>query len=148
VTDLLDTNAISDLMRASPRIEGWIASLATVDRDIACTIVRGEILFGIARLPKGKRRTELEETSLQFLSAFRCEPIPERAADFYADLKLAGRKTPHDRSHGMPSDPTSADICWIGILNSSRGVSLETGHLTNDFAAARSLFLSGRRLDS
>jgi predicted nucleic acid-binding protein len=94
---LLDTNAIIDLMRAAPRIEGWIASLATVDRVITCTIVRGEILFGIARLPTGKRRTELEETSLQFLNAFRCEPIPERAADFYADLKLARQKRSQSR---------------------------------------------------
>ena len=89
---LLDTNAISDLMRADARIEGWIAGLAPADRVVTCTIVRGEILFGIARLPRGKRRTELEETSLQFLNAFRCEPIPERAADFYADLKVARRQ--------------------------------------------------------
>jgi predicted nucleic acid-binding protein len=89
---LLDTNAISDLMRADPRIDSWIAGLAPGDRVITCTIVRGEIPFGIARLPTGKRRTELEETGLQFLNAFRCEPIPERAADFYADLKLARRQ--------------------------------------------------------
>jgi predicted nucleic acid-binding protein len=89
---LLDTNAISDLMRADGRIEGWIAGLAPVDRIVTCTIVRGEILFGIARLPGGKRRAELEETSLQFLNAFRCEPIPVRAADLYADLKAARRQ--------------------------------------------------------
>jgi predicted nucleic acid-binding protein len=89
---LLDTNAISDLMRADPRIESWIAGLASGDRVITCTIVRGEILFGIARLPTGQRRTELEATGLQFLNAFRCEPIPERAADFYADLKLTRRQ--------------------------------------------------------
>lgn len=89
MTYLLDTNAISDLMRADPRIEGWIAGLNQSDRVITCTIVRGEVLFGIARLPTGKRRAELEKNGLQFLNAFRCEPIPEHAADFYADLKLA-----------------------------------------------------------
>ena len=39
-----------------------------------------------------QRRTDLEETSLQFLNAFRCEPVPERASDSYADLKLARQK--------------------------------------------------------
>jgi predicted nucleic acid-binding protein len=77
---LLDTNAISDLMRAAPRIENWMAGLDQGDRVVTCTIIRGEILFGIARLPSGRRRTELEETGRQFLAAVRCEPVPERAA--------------------------------------------------------------------
>jgi len=86
---LLDTNAISDLMRGSLRIENWMAGLDRRDRVVTCAIVRGEILFGIARLPSGRRRAELEETSRQFLAALRCEPVPERAADFYAAVKLA-----------------------------------------------------------
>jgi predicted nucleic acid-binding protein len=44
--------------------------------------------FGIARLPAGRRRAELEATGHQFLSALHREPIPERAAEFYATLKL------------------------------------------------------------
>jgi predicted nucleic acid-binding protein len=89
VTYLLDTNAISDLMRAAPRIENWMAGLDQGDRLVTCAIVRGEILFGIARLPPGRRRVELEETGHQFLEAVLCEPIPERAGDFYAAVKLA-----------------------------------------------------------
>jgi predicted nucleic acid-binding protein len=92
VTYLLDTNAISDLMRASPRIENWIQELDQVDRVVTCAIVRGEILFGIARLPEGRRRAELEETGHQFLTTFHCEPIPERAGDFYATVKLARQR--------------------------------------------------------
>jgi predicted transcriptional regulator len=86
----LDTNAISDLMRASPRIENWMARLAQTDRVVTCTVVRGEILFRIARIPPGRRRSELEEASSQFLTAIRCEPIPERAGDFYAPFNLRG----------------------------------------------------------
>jgi predicted nucleic acid-binding protein len=89
VTYLLDTNAISDLMRAAPPIENWMAGLDRGDRVVTCTIARGEILFGISRLPAGRRRTELEETGRQFLAVFRCEPVPERAGDFYAAVKLA-----------------------------------------------------------
>jgi predicted nucleic acid-binding protein len=40
-------------------------------------------------LPAGKRRTELEETGRQFLAVFHCEPVPERAGDLYAAVKLA-----------------------------------------------------------
>src|SRR5271157_1814711 len=76
-------------MRAAPRIETWMAGLDPQDRVVTCTIVRGEVLFGIARLPAGRRRTELEETGRQFLAAFRCEPVPERAGDVYAVVKAA-----------------------------------------------------------
>ena len=93
MTYLLDTNAISDLMRASPRIEHWMAKLNQGDRVVTCTIVRGEVLFGIARLPEGKRRAELEELGYQFLSAFHCEPVPERAGDSYAIVKLARQRS-------------------------------------------------------
>lgn len=85
---LLDTNAVSDLMRGSPRIETWMEGLEQSDRVVTCTIVRGEILFGIARLPPGKRRTELEATGRDFLSAIRCEPVPAQAADSYARIKF------------------------------------------------------------
>lgn len=64
-----------------------MASLAPQDRVVTCAIVRGEILFGISRLPHGKRRTELEEAGHQFLSAFACEPVPQGAGDFYAVVK-------------------------------------------------------------
>ena len=70
-------------------METWIAGLDPTDRLVTCTIVRGEILFGIAKLPEGKRRVELEETGEQFLAALRCEPVPQRAGDFYATVKLA-----------------------------------------------------------
>src|ERR1017187_857893 len=92
MTYLLDTNAISDLMRAAPRIENWMSGLDPGDRVVTCTIVRGEILFSIARLPAGRRRTELEGTGHQFLAVFRCEPVPEKAGDFYAAVKLSRQR--------------------------------------------------------
>jgi predicted nucleic acid-binding protein len=94
MTCLLDTNAISDLMRAAPRIENWMAGLDKDDRVVTCTIVRGEVLFGIGKLPGGRRRTELEQTGYQFLASLPCEPVPERAADSYANanVKLARQR--------------------------------------------------------
>jgi predicted nucleic acid-binding protein len=76
-------------MRAAPRIENWMAGLEEDDRVVTCAIVRGEILFGIGKLPEGRRRLELEQTGHQFLTSMRCEAVPERAGDFYAAVKLA-----------------------------------------------------------
>jgi predicted nucleic acid-binding protein len=84
VTYLLDTNAISDLMRAHPRIENCMAGLAPVDR-----------LFTVRdrKTSSGGRRDEMEETGHRFLAAFRCEPVPERAGGFYASVKLARQRS-------------------------------------------------------
>jgi predicted nucleic acid-binding protein len=114
---LLDTNAISDLMRASLRIEDWIAKLDRDDHVVTCTIVRGEILFGIGRLPAGRRRTELEETGHRFLGAFRCAPIPERAAGFYADLKLVRQQ------QGLSLDENDL---WVAATALALGATLVT----------------------
>jgi predicted nucleic acid-binding protein len=92
VTYLLDTSAISDLMHSAPQIENWMEGLDVEDRVVTCTIVRGEILFGIARLPAGRRRTELDVAGQRFLTTFRCVPVPERAADYYAVVKLARQR--------------------------------------------------------
>jgi predicted nucleic acid-binding protein len=89
---LLDTNAVSEWMRGGRRIGEWIAGLAPGDRVITCTIVRGEVLFGIARLPAGRRRTELEGEGRECFAALPREPIPERAGDSYAALKLVRQK--------------------------------------------------------
>ena len=54
-----------------------------------CTIVRGEILFGIGRLAEGRRRLALQEKALELFEMAPCEPVPERAGDLYATIKLA-----------------------------------------------------------
>jgi len=109
VTYLLDKNAIGDLMRAAPRIESWMAGLGHGDRVVTCTIVRGEVLFGIARLPAGRRRTELEETGRQFLAVFRCEPVPQRADGFYAAVKAARQQ------RGLALDEDDRQIAAAGL---------------------------------
>jgi predicted nucleic acid-binding protein len=115
VTFLLDTNVISGLMRADARTEIWMAGLSQGDRIVTCTIVRGEILFGISRLPQGRRRAELEQMGRQFLDAVHCEPIPERASDFYAAIKLARY------SRGLALDENDL---WIAATALSVGATL------------------------
>ena len=114
---LLDTNAISDLMRASPYVEAWLAGLNRIDQVVTCTVVRGEILFGIARLPVGKRRTELEQTGRRFLDSISCEPIPEQAADHYAALKVARQQ------RGLTLDENDL---WVAATVVALGATLVT----------------------
>lgn len=60
MTYLLDTNAFSDLMREQPMFRARLASLASADPIIVCMIVRGEIRYGISRLPDGKKKQDLQ----------------------------------------------------------------------------------------
>ena len=125
---LLDTNAISDLMRAAPRIENWMAQLDPSDRVVTCTIVRGEILFGIAKLPPSRRRAELEAAAHQFLAVFRCEPIPQEAGDYYAAIKLARQR------RGLTLDENDL---WVAATALALGATLVSRD--GDFAAIEGL---------
>ncbi len=88
MTFLLDTTAFSDLMREHPTMDSHIAELAPTDRVVICSIVRGEIRYGIERLPQGKRRQELEAKAANLFAAIPCESVSEAAGDQYAKVKL------------------------------------------------------------
>ena len=87
MTFLLDTNAFSDLMREHSAFEKRLAGLSENDAVVLCTVVRGEILFGLLRLEPGKRRSELESKAGKLFAAIPCEPISETAAAHYAKTK-------------------------------------------------------------
>jgi predicted nucleic acid-binding protein len=114
---LLDTNAVSDLMKALPAIANWLTGLKSEDLIVTCTIVRGEILFGIANMAPGRRRSELEQSADRVLASVRCEPIPEKAASHYAAVKV----TRHRR--GTPLDENDL---WIAATALSFGATLVT----------------------
>src|SRR5438067_13573792 len=75
-------------MRDNPAVSARLAALPRTDRTVVCSIVRGEILFGIHRLPRGRRRRALEARAAFLFSGFPCEPISGAAGDQYAVLKL------------------------------------------------------------
>jgi predicted nucleic acid-binding protein len=104
LTYLLDTNAISLMMREDAAVARWLANIKADDHLVVCTITRGEILFGLGRFPQGKRRSELEMKAQKLFAVFPCEPIPRNAADLYAALKLA------QQSRGLALDENDL---WI-----------------------------------
>ncbi len=119
---LLDTNAFSDLMREHPTIEARMAALSDQDNVIICPVVRGEILYGIARLPQGKRRTDLKSKADRLFASVRCEVIAEAAGDHYANAKI------ESQSKGLNLDENDL---WLAATAMAEGAVLVTRD--NDF---------------
>src|SRR5437660_1063774 len=82
---LLDTNAISDLMRDHPPTLTRIAQ--HTDPITTSVVVVGEIRYGLTRLPPGKKRTDLEARALRVFANVRIELVSEPIADTYGRLK-------------------------------------------------------------
>lgn len=87
MTYLLDTTAFSALMRRDAKSCARVAGLAPTDRIVVCTITRGEVLYGLERLPQGKRRSDLDAEAMQLFAQMLCLPVPEDAVDRYARIK-------------------------------------------------------------
>lgn len=70
---LLDTNAVSALMRQDSGVTGWLEAAAETDNLILCTVVHGEIWYGLSRFPPGARRRALERA--YNVIAAQCGPL-------------------------------------------------------------------------
>lgn len=114
---VLDTNVVSELMRASPAaaVASWVrqqerGSLVTTAITIA------EIRYGLARLPAGRRTRQLRETAEEVLAAFPSQVLPfdQAAAVLYGDIAAA-------REHsGRPVDAFDAQIAAISRAHRAR----------------------------
>ena len=82
---LFDTNTVSAVMADHPKVRAKLSmqpgSTAT------CAIVRGEIRYGLERLPAGKRRANLEAKASTVFAALSVEPITTAAADIYGTIR-------------------------------------------------------------
>lgn len=90
---LLDTNVISELMRAAPerQVVNWLRNQPMPQLGTT-TINVAEINYGLARLPEGRRRRELEQKFSSFLSrglAGRVFDFDPTAAGLFGDIMVA-----------------------------------------------------------
>ncbi len=125
---VLDTNVVSEGMRPAPNaaVESWLQTVDPTDLAVT-TITVAEILYGIALLPRGRRRLDLE---LRFKS-FVAQVIEDRvlafdsaAAEHYAAIAAARRAA---------GRPTSQSAAMVGAIAAAQGAMMATRNVT-DFA--------------
>jgi len=96
MTTLLDTNVLSELLRAQPdpAVFAWFAA-QPADSLFVSAVTQAEMLLGARLLPAGKRRRQLEQSLEAMFNedfAARVLPFDARAADQYATLAAARRR--------------------------------------------------------
>lgn len=139
---LLDTNVLSELMRADPDagVMAWFERRTGVVFHISA-ITRAEILLGIALLPAGKRRDGLTRAAEQMFTedfAGRCLPFDSAAASEYA-LIVATRT--------RAGKPISTEDAQIAAVAFTREMILATRN-TRDFENIEGLVLVNPWLDA
>lgn len=93
---ILDTNVVSELMRARPDpiVVGW-ADRQTESSLFLTAISLAEIRFGVAVLPRGRRRTALSTTfeqGIRPLFGTRVLDFDEPASLAYAEIRASARE--------------------------------------------------------
>lgn len=108
---ILDTNVIAELMREEPDAHVAVWTQGMEIKHLALTAIAiAEILRGIERLPKGKRRQRLEQSFKEFIQkGFRGRILPfdEEAAYWYGGLATGREKA------GLSVDPVDLMIAAI-----------------------------------
>lgn len=112
---LLDTNVLSELLRAEPdgRVLRWFAQQHAESLFVSA-ITQAEMLYGAALLPRGRRRTQLEQQlQAMFDEEFdrRVLPFDGPAAAVYAAVVAARR------SAGRPISQFDAQIAAIALTH-------------------------------
>ena len=111
---LVDTNVISEPMKGGdPRIAAWLDRQAAETLFIS-TVSVAEILFGVAALPAGKRRTRLAEAfESEILSLFegRIMSFDLPAARAYAAV-MSGAQ-----ARGLSLSVSDGQIAAIAVAN-------------------------------
>jgi predicted nucleic acid-binding protein len=121
MTVILDTNVVSELMKASPRprVMSWLGAQPRRAVFISA-ITEAELRVGVALLPAGRRRDGLAaevETMIAEDFSGRVAPFDSPAAKAFAEIVADRRRS------GRPISTADAQIAAIAR---SRGVSLAT----------------------
>jgi predicted nucleic acid-binding protein len=122
---VVDTNVISELMRGDPHpaVLSWVASQPR--GQLYTTYVnQAEILYGIAALPEGRRRTALAAAAeAMFVEDFagRLLPFEARAAARYPEVVLTRRQA------GNPIEKFDALIAATALAAGASIATRDTG---------------------
>jgi predicted nucleic acid-binding protein len=127
MTVLLDTNVLSELLRADPdaAVLSWFGSQRTQDLYVS-SVTQAEMMLGARLMPVGRRRQSLERTLQGMFDedfAGRVLPFDAAAVPAYVDIVSARRQS------GRPMSQFDAQIGAIARLH---GATLATRN-TADF---------------
>jgi predicted nucleic acid-binding protein len=112
---VLDTNVVSELARKQPdeQVVTWLNSIPLA--ELACTVItQAELMYGIALLPRGKRKQEIEEKFMAFFCEILSQPVlsfDSKAAQHYAIISAQRRAV------GKPINVLDAQIAAICLAN-------------------------------
>ena len=67
-TYLLDTTVYSLLVKEHPAVRARLVTLELTHRIVICTVVRGEVLYGLELMARGKKRRDLETKIMDLFS--------------------------------------------------------------------------------
>jgi len=123
---LLDTNVVSELMRPVPdaRVHAWLVGVAS-EPLATSAITIAEIVFGLSRLPDGKRRSSLAERFDALI--FGPPALPVLVLDEKAG-RLAGEFRGLRESLGHASAPSDMMIAGITMVH---GATVATRNITD-----------------
>jgi toxin FitB len=133
---VLDTNILSAMMslRPSPEVAAWVDGQPE-DILFTTSISQAEILSGLAIMPDGRRRRDLEAAAAAMFSEDfegRVLPFDMEAATAYADIFAARRRGGRStatlnlmiasvaRSHGasvVTRDTSGFEDCGLALIN-------------------------------
>ncbi|MGB7961586.1 MAG: type II toxin-antitoxin system VapC family toxin [Propionicimonas sp.] len=124
---IADTNIVSEFMKDEPdaQVLSWARALAARDLTI-CVVTVEEIERGLGRLPKGRRRKDLERRWAKLLDAF----ADSIATYDVAAARATARLLVEALGQGRPVPLADAQIAGICL---SRGAQLATRNV-KDFA--------------
>jgi toxin FitB len=141
---VIDTNVVSEMMRDKPdlRVAAWLDEQKS-DELWLTSINAAELLFGIARLPNGVRKTQVESALVSTLK----EDFSDRILSFDADAAVVFAKLAANREAsgkvGSIADTQIAAICMLhGAALATRNVRHFEGiglSLVNPWAAAETI---------
>jgi hypothetical protein len=118
---VLDTNVLSEALRPTPsaRVLEWMRSEPS-EAVFTTTITEAELFYGIALLPQGRRRSDLDAAVVRILGerfAGRVLSFDSAAAREYAEIAVSRRRA------GRPISEPDARIAAIAR---SRGAAVAT----------------------
>ena len=118
---VIDTNVASELMRSAPAstVAAWIAE-RDAEELFLTAVSEAELLYGVAIMPAGRRRTMLEDSMTRWLDlgfVERILPFDSAAARAYAEIAADRRRA---------GRPVGEADCQIAAISRSRGAVLVT----------------------